>query len=144
MGNNNKIKRVDNKIKTVYNKGIKIKEMMIVKEFKLDVEKMYERACEIAEYGEKPDLFYIYPSSEKMSSTWRAWYHLNVEINGYCDGEIEQAVFEMLAMPEDTRYGFMMVDETESSVTLASDGELDRDVDDLTYSNNYERWEKVV
>jgi uncharacterized protein YktA (UPF0223 family) len=128
----------------MYNKGIKTKEMATMKEFFLDVEQMYKRACEIAEYGEKSDLFYVSPSSEKMASTWKAWYHLNVDIKGYCDGEIEQAVFEMLKMPRETRYGFMVIDETENSVVLASDRELDRGVDDLTYSDSYERWEKVV
>lgn len=114
-----------------------------MKKFAIDVEKMYERACEIAEHGEKPDLFYISPSSEKMASTWKAWYNLNAEINGYINGEKEEAVYEMFNIPEDARFGFSVVDDTEDSVTLASDRELNLDPENLTYSYNYERWEKM-
>jgi hypothetical protein len=111
-----------------------------------DTEQLYKLTCAIGEYGEKPDYFYQSPSSEKMVSSWKDWYYLNVEIKGYSDGELEKATIKILNIPTNAHYGFRVVDVKQNSVVLASDRELDYGVDDLTQSDNYERWlkEKVT
>ena len=107
-----------------------------------DTEQFYKLACEIGEYGEKPDYFYQSPSREKMVNTWKDWYYLNVEIKGYSDGELEKAVVQLLNIPNNAHYGFRVVDVKQSSVVLASDRELDYGVDDLLQSDNFEHWLK--
>ena len=75
--------------------------------FYMDTEAIFERACVLAGYGSKPENnFYESGMSERLVNNWRAWYNLNVELKGFTDGELNQAVSELLEIPAPARYGF--------------------------------------
>jgi hypothetical protein len=59
-----------------------------------NTELIFERACELREFGDKGDI------------SWREWYNWNAEQTGHSAGELEQAVAEELNIPFPARNGF--------------------------------------
>lgn len=75
----------------------------------MPLEALFERACQLRNFEQKPDEpFYERQDSERMVNSWVNWYELNVEVTRMKSGEVEQAVWEALDIPNPARNGFIV------------------------------------
>jgi hypothetical protein len=101
----------------------------------IDTEKLCERACELL--GE----------TNKWASSWMEVYRAATAQRGYEDGELEQAVAEMLGMDEAAAKGFIVFQLTEGEVCLEDletagcvDLSDEEDAHNIPYVQAFRRW----